>query len=83
MVMEETAEISFYNLLKKYKFSDEDASKFVSLQKKMQYENLATKSDLSEGLANVKSVLTWRLLMFWLGQVGIFLAFAYRIFPGM
>jgi hypothetical protein len=80
--MEETTEISFYNLLKKYNFSDEDASKFVSLQKQMHTEHLATKTDLAQAESRIKSVLTWRMLMFWIGQIGVFLAFAYKLFPG-
>ncbi len=110
--MEETAEISFHNLLKKYNFSEEDASKFVALQKQMQSESLASKVDVSDlktalkadiadlksstdisiadlknstdvNIANVKSALTWRMFLFWLTQIGVFLAFAYRIFPGV
>jgi hypothetical protein len=88
--MEETTEISFYNLLKKYNFSDEDASKFVALQKQMHIEHLATKTDianvkadLAQAESRIKSVLTWRMLMFWIGQIGVFLAFAYKLFPGM
>ncbi|MEM9829387.1 MAG: hypothetical protein AAF944_02050 [Bacteroidota bacterium] len=102
--MEETAEIAFYNILKK-KFSEEDASKLVALQKQMYAVNLATKADLTQtesqiktNLAQpesqlktdlaqtesrIKTTLTWRIFAFWLTQVGVFLAFAYRIFPGM
>lgn len=89
--MEEAAEITFYNILKK-NFSEEDASTLVALQKKMQSESLATKADLASGLADVKadladvkadlasdlanfkSVLTWRLFIFWLGQVAAVVA---------
>jgi hypothetical protein len=71
--MEEAAEITFYNILKK-NFSEEDASTLVALQKKMQSGSLATKADLASGLANFKSVLTWRLFIFWLGQVAAVVA---------
>ncbi|MGB3848837.1 MAG: hypothetical protein WA958_02630 [Tunicatimonas sp.] len=71
--MEEAAEITFYNILKK-NFSEEDASTLVALQKRMQPENLATKADLASGLTDVKSVLTWRLFVFWLGQVAAVVA---------
>ena len=93
--MEEAAEITFYNILKK-NFSEEDASTLVALQKRMQSENLATKADLASGLSDVrtdlasglsdtraelasglsdlKSVLTWRLFIFWLGQVAAVVA---------
>ena len=83
----ETAEIRFYKLLKKNNFSEEDAGEFVAIHREMQFADLVTKADLKADLAEaeqrIKTTLTWRLLMFWLGQVGIFLAFAYRIFPGM
>ena len=61
----ETAEIQFYELLKKHNFNSEDAEKFVGLQKEMQTQHLATKEDLREAkteltaeIANVKAELT-------------------------
>ena len=73
----ETAEIRFYKLLKKYNFSEEDAGEFVALQKEMQLENLATKADV----ADVKSALTWRMFIFWLGQVAATLAIVRYAMP--
>jgi len=73
----ESVEIDFYELLKKYNFSEEDAKKFVQLQKELHQETLATKADL----ANLKSALTWRMFLFWLTQIGVFLGFAYKLFP--
>lgn len=84
--MEETTEISFYNLLKKYNFSEEDASKFVALQKQMHTEHLATKSDIARlevEIAKSRSSILWAVALFWLAQVGVFLGFAYKLFPGM
>ena len=68
----ETAEIQFYELLKKHNFNSEDAEKFVGLQKEIQTQHLATKEDLREAkteltaeiaevkleIANVKAELT-------------------------
>ena len=61
----ETAEIQFYELLKKHNFNSEDAEKFVGLQKEMQTQHLATKEDLREAkteltteIVNVKTELT-------------------------
>ena len=61
----ETAEIQFYELLKKHNFNSEDAEKFVGLQKEMQTQHLATKEDLRDvkaeltaEIANVKTELT-------------------------
>ncbi|MGB3777104.1 MAG: hypothetical protein WA960_02000 [Tunicatimonas sp.] len=73
----ETAEIRFYKLLKKYNFSEEDAGEFVALQKEMQLDNLATKADV----ADVKSALTWRMFIFWLGQVAATLAIVRYAMP--
>ena len=50
----ETAEIQFYELLKRHNFNSEDAEKFVGLQKEMQTQHLATKEDLRD----VKAELT-------------------------
>lgn len=66
--MEEAAEITFYNILRK-NFSEEDASKLVALQKQMQTESLATKTDLAQAETRIKSTLTWRMFIFWIGQV--------------
>ena len=77
----ETTEIRCYKLLKKYNSSEEDAGELVALQKEMQLENLATKADLADlksiltaDMANAKAALTWRMFIFWLGQVAATLA---------
>ena len=51
----ETAEIQFYELLKRHNFNSEDAEKFVGLQKEMQTQHLATKEDLKAEIADVKA----------------------------
>ena len=82
----ETAEIRFYKLLKKNNFSDEDAGEFIALHKEMQLEDLASKTDIADiksELRKMEATLTWRIFMFWLAQIGVFLAFAYKIFPGI
>ena len=59
---------------------------FITLYKEMQLEDLSSKTDIADlkaELGKVESTLTWRIFMFWLAQIGVFLAFAYRIFPGM
>lgn len=55
---------------RKMNLNEENAEQFVGLQKEMQFQQLATKEDLSK----VKSALTWRLFIFWLGQVAATLA---------
>lgn len=82
----ETAEIRFYKLLKKNNFSEEDAGEFIALHKEMQLDDLASKvdvADLKAAIAKTETTLTWRIFMFWLAQIGVFIAFAYKIFPGM
>lgn len=113
-------EIDFYRFLNtKLNLSEEDAETFITLQKKIQADSLATKSDLSdlrtdlkEGIAGLKNEMVlqesrletkitesssslkvsmeryrsnvlWAVVIFWLAQVGVFLGFAYRLFPGM
>lgn len=52
----------------------------------MQLDDLASKvnvADLKAAIARTETTLTWRIFMFWLAQIGVFIAFAYKIFPGM
>ncbi|MGB3588616.1 MAG: hypothetical protein WBA23_18860 [Tunicatimonas sp.] len=82
----ETTEIRFYKLLKKYNFSDEDAGEFIGLQKEMQLQNLATKEDIAKleiQIEKSKASILWTVVIFWLAQVGVFLGFAYKMFPGL
>ena len=52
----------------------------------MQLDDLASKvdvADLKAAIAKTETTLTWRIFMFWLAQIGVFIAFAYKVFPSM
>ena len=143
------AEIKFFRFLStKLNLSEDDAETFITLQKEVQADSLATKGDLTDlrtalkadtsqlrielkddiakvrtelksdlagvrtelkgditdvkgEMVKIKTAITesesrtgvkleryrtnilWTVVLFWLAQVGIFLGFAYKLFPGL
>ena len=117
-------EIKFFRFLSdKLNLSKDDAETFITLQKEVQADSLATKADLADLRTDIKgdlvdlraelktdmvslesrldnkitessaslkvsmeryrSNLLWVVVLFWLAQVGVFLGFAYKLFPGL
>ena len=120
-------EIKFYRFLSdKLNLSKDDAETFITLQKEVQADSLATKgnladlrTDLKGDIADLKTEISdlrtevksdfstlktkitessaslkvsmeryrtnilWVVVLFWLAQVGVFLGFAYKLFPGL
>jgi hypothetical protein len=52
---------------------------------KGELKNIITESESRTGikLERYRSNVLWAVVIFWLAQVGVFLGFAYKLFPGL
>ena len=58
-------------------------NEMVSQESRLENKITQSSAELKVSLERYRSNILWALLLFWLTQVGVFLGFAYKLFPGL
>lgn len=58
-------------------------NEMVSLESRLENKITESSASLKVSMERYRSNLLWVVVLFWLAQVGVFLGFAYRLFPGL
>ena len=55
----------------------------VSLESRLDNKITESSASLKVSMERYRSNVLWVVVLFWLAQVGVFLGFAYKLFPGL